>query len=62
MIHERMSEFIIMLLLERLSIDDRDFDDYFKSNFNLDKFNKRYRILLDEFLNPYALNKTEKSE
>jgi hypothetical protein len=62
MIHEKMSEFVIMLLLERLSMDNRDFDDYFKSNYNLDKFNNRYRILLDEFLNPYALNKTEKSE
>lgn len=62
MIHEKMSEFVIMLLLERLAIDNRDFDDYFKSNYNLDKFNNRYAILLDEFLNPYALNKTEKSE
>ena len=62
MIHEKMSEFVIMLLLERLSIDNRDFEDYFKSTFNLDKFNNRYAILLDEFLNPYALNKTEKSE
>ena len=62
MIYERMSEFIIMLLLERLSIDNRDFEDYFKSNYNLNKFNNRYKNLLDEFLNPYALNKTEKSE
>ena len=51
MIHEKMSEFVIMLLLERLSMDNRDFNDYLKSNFNLDKF-----------LKDYALNKSEKSE
>ena len=62
MISERMSEFVIMLLLERLAIDNRDFEDFFKNNYNLNRFNERYRILLDEFLTPYALNKTEKSD
>lgn len=59
---ERMSEFTIMLFLEQLVLNNRDFNDYLHDYYNVDKFNIRYRELLDEFLNDYALNKTEKSE
>lgn len=55
-------EFIIMLLIERLSYKDDNFNDYFHNNYDVNKFNERYRELLDKFLDPYALNKTEKSD
>lgn len=63
MIVERMQEFIIMLLIEnRCHSFDFVFSDYLKENYDIEAFNKRYRILLDEFLSDYALNKTEKSD
>ena len=58
-------EFIIMLLIENRSFltdDNGIFFNYLKERYDLDKFNKRYLELLDEFLKPYALNNTEKSE
>ena len=58
-------EFIIMLLIENRSYCSKDegiFYDYLKEHYDLNKFNDRYRELLDKFLNDYALNKTEKSE
>ncbi len=58
-------EFIIMLLIENRSFladDDGNFFNYLKERYDLEKFNKRYLELLDEFLKPYALNNTEKSE
>ena len=59
-----MLEFMIMLLIENrvLKSNGSDFYDYLKERFNLKPFNKRYSELLDEFMNQYALNKTEKSE
>ena len=57
-------EFIIMLLIENRSYshDKEAFYNYLKENYDLDKFNERYMKLLDDFMKPYALNKTEKSE
>lgn len=58
-------EFIIMLLIENRSYcskDERIFYDYLKERYDLNKFNERYMELLDNFMKPYALNKTEKSE
>jgi len=58
-------EFIIMLLIENRSFladDNGNFFNYLKERYDLEKFNKRYLELLDEFLKPYALNNTEKSE
>ena len=64
MIKERMLEFITMLLIEnRCIIDNNDmFIDFVEKNHDIKAFNSRYKELLDEFLKPYALNKTEKSE
>lgn len=62
MIQERKCEFSIMLHLERLASVNRKFSEHLSNNYDMDKFNKRYRELLDEFLNDYALNKTEKSD
>ena len=58
-------EFIIMLLIENRSYcssDKGDFYEYLKKHYDIDKFNKRYMELLDDFMKPYALNNTEKSE
>lgn len=58
-------EFIIMLLIENRSYysgDKEAFYEYLKEHYDIDKFNERYMELLDEFMKPYALNKTEKSE
>jgi len=61
MIQERMQEFIIMLLLENLATNNDSFKNYFYKHYDTVKFNNRYKDLLDEFLNEYALNTSEKS-
>ncbi len=55
-------EFIAMLLIEKKAKEDDKFYDYFIINSNKESFNKRYDELLDNFLNLYAINKTEKSD
>jgi hypothetical protein len=55
-------EFIAMLLIEKKAKEDDKFYDYFIINSNKESFNKRYDELLDNFLNSYAINKTEKSD
>jgi hypothetical protein len=55
-------ELIIMLLLENNCFNNIQFSDYIKKHYNSDKFNKRYKELLDKFLEPYALKYAEKSE
>lgn len=62
MITSKEEEFIIMLLLENNCFNNIRFSDYLKDNYDTKRFNKRYKELLDDFLNEYALNKTEKSE
>ena len=62
MTNERRTEFTVMLLLERRCLENSDFYDYIKEHYNIKAFNSRYMELLDDFLNNYALNKTEKSE
>jgi len=57
-----MEEFIIMLLLEEKCINCENFYDFLLGDYDIKKFNSRYDELLKEFLTPYALNKTEKSE
>lgn len=57
-----MEEFILMLLIEKKCQENTSFYDYFISHANKEKFNARYKELLDNFLNKYALNNTEKSE
>ena len=55
-------EFIIMLLIENNCYNNIKFSDYMKKYYDTKKFNSRYKELLDDFLNDYALNNTEKSE
>ena len=54
-------EFIIMLLIEKKTEEDQKFYDWLYDNFNIEAFNERYKELLDDFLNRYALDTTEKS-
>ncbi|MBO6243918.1 MAG: hypothetical protein J6O41_05065 [Clostridia bacterium] len=51
-----------MLHLEQLAKANKEFADYLDEYYDVDRFNARYIELLDDFLNPYALNKTEKSD
>ena len=55
-------ELIILLLLETKFHDREEYHEMFKKEYNCDKINDRFNELLDEFLNKYALNNTEKSE
>lgn len=55
-------EFIVLLLLENNCFNNLQFSDYISKYYDSKKINKRYKELLDDFLNEYALNKTEKSE
>ena len=55
-------EFVTMLLVENKCNKEEDFCRYFLKNSDRNEFNSRYKILLDKFLNNYALTKTEKSE
>lgn len=55
-------EFVTMLLIESKCNKEDKFYNYIERNTNVKVFNKRYRKLLDKFLNDYALNKTEKSD
>lgn len=60
-------EFVILLLIENrslrgYSLKEDKFNEYIDRYSNVNKINKRYKQLLDKFLNNYALNKTEKSD
>lgn len=59
MIPERMQELTIFLLLEG---KPASIQEYIENNYDVSKINKRYEELLDDFLNEYALNTTEKSD
>jgi len=48
-------------ILLALSYKD-EWKEYLSNNYDVDKMNKDLFILLDEFLNDYALNNTEKSD
>jgi hypothetical protein len=54
-------ELIILLLLETKFHDREDYHELLKK-YDCNKMNDRFNELLDEFLNEYALNNTEKSE
>ena len=52
---EEKEEFIILLLLENNCYNNIQFADYIKDNYDINKFNSRYKELLDKFFNDYAL-------
>ena len=60
---EELLEFNTMLLIERRCQEHNDFYNYVDRHCDVtNKFNTRYKELLDKFLNKYALDKAEKSE
>lgn len=44
------------------AIPHSSFPDWLEDNYDIEKLDSDYIPLLEEFLNEYALNKTEKSE
>ena len=62
MITEKIVE---LLLLQFIFTDynaDKEYRYYLENNYDVDKLQERYLALGKEYLQQYALNKTEKSE
>lgn len=54
-----------LLLLQEIFYvynNDIEYNEFLRKHYNVEKINERYLELGKEFLNKYALNKTEKSE
>lgn len=54
-----------LLLLQEIFYvynNDIEYNEFLRKHYNIEKINERYLELGKEFLNEYALNKTEKSE
>ena len=62
MIVEKMLELILLQEVFYSYNNDMGYNEFLRKNYNIEKMNNRYLELGKEFLNPYALNKTEKSE
>lgn len=62
MLPERMQELLVLMQLESLSNINHALDVWCTENYDTNKINERYKDLLMEFLTPYALYKTEKSD
>ena len=62
MIVEKLLELIVLKDLLRDYIKDKEYADFLDKEYNVQKMQNRFLELGEEFLNEYALNKTEKSE
>ena len=62
MIVEKMLELILLQEIFYSFNNDMEYNEFLSKNYDLEKINNRYLELGKEFLNEYALNKTEKSE
>lgn len=62
MIVERLLELIVLKDLLRDYTKDKEYADFLNKEYNVQKIEDRFLELGKEFLNDYALNKTEKSE
>ena len=62
MIVEKMLELILLQEIFYSFNNDIEYNKFLNKNYNIEKINSRYLELGKEFLNEYALNKTEKSE
>ena len=62
MIVEKMLELILLQEVFYSYNNNIEYNEFLRKNYNIEKINNRYLELGKEFLNPYALNKTEKSE
>lgn len=61
MIVERLLELIILKDLLRDYTKDKEYANFLDKEYNIQKMENRFLELGKEFLNEYALNKTEKS-
>jgi hypothetical protein len=59
---ERLLELIILKDLLRDYTKDKEYANFLDKEYNVQKMENRFLELGKEFLNEYALNKTEKSE
>ena len=62
MIPEKMQELLILMMIENNTRVNSELNKYLNSNYDIDKINERYFSLMKEFLTPYALTNTEKSD
>ena len=62
MIVEKLLELIVLKDLLRDYTKDKEYADFLDKEYNVQKMENRFLELGEEFLNEYALNKTEKSE
>lgn len=62
MIPEKMQELLILMMIENNTRINSELNNYINKYYNTDEINERYSFLLMEFLTPYALTKTEKSD
>ena len=62
MIVERLLELIILKDILKDYTKDEEYANFLDKKYNVQKMENRFLELGKEFLNPYALNKTEKSE
>lgn len=62
MIPEKMQELLILMMIENNTRVNSELNKYLNSNYDIDKVNERYFSLIKEFLTPYALTNTEKSD
>ena len=62
MIVEKLLELIVLKDLLRDYTKDEEYANFLDKNYDIQKMENRFLELGKEFLNEYALNKTEKSE
>jgi hypothetical protein len=62
MIIEKLLELIVLKDLLRDYTKDKEYANFLDEEYNVQKMENRFLELGKEFLNDYALNKTEKSE
>ena len=62
MIVEKLLELIVLKDLLRDYTKDKEYADFLDKEYNVQKMQNRFLELGKEFLNEYALNKTEKAE
>jgi hypothetical protein len=62
MIVEKLLELIVLKDLLRDYTKDKEYANFLDEEYNVQKMENRFLELGKEFLNEYALNKTEKSE
>lgn len=62
MISERMLELILWQEILYTFNNDIEYNDFLTKYYDIEKINERYLELVKEFLKPYAIDNTEKSE